>query len=65
MPFARVAKEWTDANQTLSADVQAKLRRRDDSNSTASVRGLALDTDFSAVDPSQYVLSICIECTSA
>lgn len=54
MPFARIADEWEHNNQTIPDEVQAKIGKRDN---PPVVRGLLLDTNFAAVDPSQYVLS--------
>jgi hypothetical protein len=50
MPFARVAKEWTHENQTIPDQIKAKMQKRDDES---SVRGIRLDTNFAAIDPSQ------------
>ena len=50
-PFARVSRSWVHEDQTLPADVSAKLARRADE--IPQVRGLALDTNFTAVDPSK------------
>ncbi|KAJ8693171.1 hypothetical protein PTI98_010412 [Pleurotus ostreatus] len=50
-PFARVSRSWVHEDQTLPADVSAKLTRRADE--IPQVRGLALDTNFTAVDPSK------------
>ena len=59
MAFARVASEWTHHDQTLPDELDAELSRRD---VKPMVRGLSLDTDFAAVDPTVYVLSIwCLE----
>ncbi|KAI0775388.1 hypothetical protein BC629DRAFT_1527098 [Irpex lacteus] len=46
-PFARVANEWKHSNQSIPDHIAAEIIKRD---LTASVRGLALDTNFSAVD---------------
>ena len=51
MPFARVADEWSDQDQSVPSSVAAQLARRDDSPSP--VRAIAIDTNFAAVDPSQ------------
>ena len=51
MPFARVAEEWTHEDQSGPSAVAAKLARRDDG--PAVVRGITIDTNFAAVDPSQ------------
>ncbi|KAF4596137.1 hypothetical protein EYR38_007511 [Pleurotus pulmonarius] len=50
-PFARVSRSWVHEDQTLPTDVSAKLARRADE--IPQVRGLALDTNFTAVDPSK------------
>ncbi|KAF7289296.1 hypothetical protein MIND_01391300 [Mycena indigotica] len=53
-PFARVARSWVHANQTLPTDVakkiEAKLRKRQDEEPIL-VQGLALDTQFDKIDP--------------
>ncbi|KAI0092175.1 hypothetical protein BDY19DRAFT_884355 [Irpex rosettiformis] len=54
MPFARVAKEWTHENQTIPAQVQATIQKRDNSStSTPTVRGIRLDVNFAAIDPTK------------
>ncbi|KAJ3479391.1 hypothetical protein NLI96_g9099 [Meripilus lineatus] len=50
MPFARVARKWLHQNQTLPSSVSAKFKQRAKS---FTVHGLALDTNFDSVDPSQ------------
>ncbi|KAF4571662.1 hypothetical protein EYR36_009005 [Pleurotus pulmonarius] len=50
-PFAQVSRSWVHEDQTLPTDVSAKLARRADE--IPQVRGLALDTNFTAVDPSK------------
>lgn len=54
MPFARIASEWTSENQTVPSDVAASSRRRDDT-APPSVRGISIDTNWAAIDPSKYV----------
>ena len=51
-PFARVAKEWKHSNQSIPDHIAAKITKRE---LAASVRGLTLDTNFSAVDANVYV----------
>ncbi|KAI0092173.1 hypothetical protein BDY19DRAFT_584807 [Irpex rosettiformis] len=46
-PFARVAKEWKHSDQSVPDHVLKAIKR----DRSASVRGLSLDTNFSAVDP--------------
>lgn len=55
MPFARIVQEWMHDDQTVPAHVQSLLAKRD---TPPVVRGLRLDTNFSAVDPSQYVTTL-------
>ncbi|KAJ8454922.1 hypothetical protein ONZ45_g19117 [Pleurotus djamor] len=50
-PFARVARSWIHEDQSLPDSVGAKLTRRQAQD--AQVRGLALDTNFAAVDASK------------
>ncbi|KAJ7058958.1 hypothetical protein C8F01DRAFT_284946 [Mycena amicta] len=55
-PFARVARAWVHADQTIPDDVaatiDAKLRKRQDPDAEAPpVLGLAIDTSFADVDP--------------
>ncbi|KAH8923602.1 hypothetical protein BT69DRAFT_1262291 [Atractiella rhizophila] len=47
MPFARVARVWTHKNQSIPSNV--KLAK---SGRIPTVHGLAIDTNFAAVDPS-------------
>lgn len=51
MPFARISSEWSHENQTVPDEVAKKLRRRGDSS--PSVRGISLDTEFGKIDPKQ------------
>lgn len=51
MPFARVANKWLSQDQTVPSSITAKFRGK-----SFTVHELALDTDFSSVDPSQYAL---------
>ena len=46
MPFARVAKTWVADDQSLPTNVTAP----------GTVRGVALDINFSALDVEKYVL---------
>ncbi|KAJ3482999.1 hypothetical protein NLI96_g6615 [Meripilus lineatus] len=48
MPFARVANKWLSQDQTVPSSITAKFRGK-----SFTVHELALDTDFSSVDPSQ------------
>ncbi|KAJ3528236.1 hypothetical protein NM688_g8023 [Phlebia brevispora] len=50
MAFARVADEWAHQNQSLPSDVIANTTGQ---NGTAAVRGMKLDTNFAAINPSQ------------
>ncbi|KAJ8701065.1 hypothetical protein PTI98_004028 [Pleurotus ostreatus] len=49
MAFARVVKSWVDDNQNVPMEVESKMQRRGADN---PVRGLTLDTNFAAIDPS-------------
>ncbi|KAF9494289.1 hypothetical protein BDN71DRAFT_1002679 [Pleurotus eryngii] len=49
MAFARVVKSWVDDNQNVPMEVESKIQRRGVDN---PVRGLTLDTNFAAIDPS-------------
>ncbi|KAL4259382.1 hypothetical protein AB1N83_008474 [Pleurotus pulmonarius] len=49
MAFARVVKSWVDDNQNVPMEIEAKMQRRGIDN---PVRGLTLDTNFAAIDPS-------------
>ncbi|KDQ32567.1 hypothetical protein PLEOSDRAFT_1098567 [Pleurotus ostreatus PC15] len=49
MAFARVVKSWVDDNQNVPMEVESKMQRRGTDN---PVRGLTLDTNFAAIDPS-------------
>lgn len=49
--FARVSRSWVHEDQTIPSSIAARIVRRADAQ--PEVRGLALDTDFSKVDPSQ------------
>ncbi|KAI0700589.1 hypothetical protein BC835DRAFT_1304043 [Cytidiella melzeri] len=53
MPFARIAKEWKHQNQTIPSQIKEKMQKRDDDPNVSTVRGMSLDTNFAAVDPSQ------------
>lgn len=60
MHFARVAREWTHENQTIPAEVQTKIQKRDSNSSAVAptdVRGISLDMNWAAVDPAQYVFN--------
>ncbi|THU98962.1 hypothetical protein K435DRAFT_828282 [Dendrothele bispora CBS 962.96] len=58
--FARISRNWVHEDQSLPANLARSLRRRD--GTTPDVQGLALDTDFAAVDPAQNGnVSIAIE----
>jgi len=50
MPFARVAREWDSEDQTIPSGV---LVRRSGNGSPPTVKAMALDTDFSAIDASK------------
>ncbi|KIK64055.1 hypothetical protein GYMLUDRAFT_71501 [Collybiopsis luxurians FD-317 M1] len=52
--FARVAKSYIPDDQSVPADIAARFIRRDGNSSTPQVRGLSLDTNWSAIDPSKY-----------
>lgn len=49
MPFARIANAWVDQNQSIPENVARSLVRR--AGTTPQVKALALDTNFTAVDP--------------
>ena len=51
MPFARVAKVWDHENQTR--DIR-RLGRFYVAGASMNVKGISLDTNFSAIDSSQY-----------
>ncbi|KAJ7354164.1 hypothetical protein DFH08DRAFT_854328 [Mycena albidolilacea] len=46
--FARVSKSWVSDDQSIPASLQARVVRRDGSQPT--VKAVAIDTDFDAVD---------------
>ncbi|KAJ7354171.1 hypothetical protein DFH08DRAFT_41770 [Mycena albidolilacea] len=46
--FARVSKPWVPDDQSIPASLQARVVRRDGSQST--VKAVAIDTDFDAVE---------------
>ena len=48
MPFARIVDEWIHDDQSLPEELDVELSRRD---VKPAVKGITLDTDFSAVDP--------------
>jgi hypothetical protein len=48
MPFARVARDWVHEDQSVPVEVARQLSRRQDA---PPVLGVALDTNFEAVDP--------------
>jgi len=50
-PFARVAKSWVPADQSIPASIAPRLVRRD--GSQPEVKALSLDTNFGAVDTSK------------
>lgn len=50
MPFARVAKVWDHENQTR--DIR-RLGRFYVAGASTNVKGISLDTNFSAIDASQ------------
>ncbi|KAF7378215.1 hypothetical protein MSAN_00246200 [Mycena sanguinolenta] len=50
-PFARVQKSWIPADQSMPADIAARIVRRD--GSQPQVQALTLDTNFTAVDSSK------------
>ncbi|CCM02698.1 uncharacterized protein FIBRA_04804 [Fibroporia radiculosa] len=50
MPFARVANIWDHDNQTSPLSRRGRFSRRDD---YPTVKGISLDTSFSAIDPSE------------
>jgi hypothetical protein len=47
MPFARIVREWDSEDQTIPTGV---LVRRAEDGSLPTVRAMALDTEFSAID---------------
>ncbi|KAG7095281.1 hypothetical protein E1B28_006053 [Marasmius oreades] len=49
--FARISRTWVHEDQSLPVELARALRKRD--GPTPSVQGLALDTDFGAIDPAQ------------
>uniref|UniRef100_A0A0W0EY55 DUF7223 domain-containing protein n=1 Tax=Moniliophthora roreri TaxID=221103 RepID=A0A0W0EY55_MONRR len=49
--FARISRNWVHEDQSLPPQLAKTLRRRD--GTVPEVQGLALDTDFSAIDPAQ------------
>ncbi|KAJ7143851.1 hypothetical protein C8R44DRAFT_759017 [Mycena epipterygia] len=59
--FARVSRNWIHADQSLPLDVAAQLARRDD---TSLVQGLAVDTNFADVDPTNGNVSIAVAGTT-
>ncbi|KAK7457234.1 hypothetical protein VKT23_010536 [Stygiomarasmius scandens] len=58
--FARISRNWVHEDQSLPSNLARSIRRRD--GTTPDVQGLAVDTDFAAVDPAQNGnVSIAIE----
>ncbi|KAL6305714.1 hypothetical protein BKA93DRAFT_211137 [Sparassis latifolia] len=51
MPFARISDTWDHEDQSMPAEKRSRLFYRQGS---AVVKGFSLDTNFSAIDPSQY-----------
>ncbi|KAL0576061.1 hypothetical protein V5O48_005919 [Marasmius crinis-equi] len=49
--FARISRNWVHQDQSLPAELARALRKRD--GTVPAVQGLALDTDFEAIDPAQ------------
>ncbi|KAK7049915.1 hypothetical protein VNI00_005345 [Paramarasmius palmivorus] len=49
--FARISRNWVHEDQSLPPQLARSLRRRD--GTVPEVQGLALDTDFGAIDPEQ------------
>ncbi|KAK1222410.1 hypothetical protein PQX77_014743 [Marasmius sp. AFHP31] len=49
--FARISRNWVHQDQSLPADLARSLRKRD--GTLPKVQGLALDTNFDAIDPAQ------------
>ncbi|ESK93406.1 hypothetical protein Moror_1817 [Moniliophthora roreri MCA 2997] len=49
--FARISRNWVHEDQSLPPQLAKTLRRRD--GTVPEVQGLALDTDFGAIDPAQ------------
>ncbi|KAK1226351.1 hypothetical protein PQX77_010678 [Marasmius sp. AFHP31] len=50
--FARIHRNWVHEDQSLPAEVVKSLQKRD--GALPKVQGLALDTNFDAMDPAQY-----------
>ena len=50
MPFAIVGREWVHQDQSIPASKRSKILRRDGSKPV--VKGIALSTNYSAVDAS-------------
>ncbi|KAF7297644.1 hypothetical protein MKEN_01387500 [Mycena kentingensis (nom. inval.)] len=67
VPFARVARIWVHADQTVPDDVAqaiaAKRRRRQDS-AAPQVQGITLDTDFAAADPTNGEVNVAVTGTT-
>ncbi|KAF9451431.1 hypothetical protein P691DRAFT_773101 [Macrolepiota fuliginosa MF-IS2] len=49
--FGRLSKTWVDADQSIPASIASKLNRR--AGQSPVVRGVAIDTDFKALDVSE------------
>ncbi|KAF5391162.1 hypothetical protein D9757_003104 [Collybiopsis confluens] len=52
--FARVAQSYIPDDQSLPANIAARFIKRDGNSTTPQVKGLSLDTNFSAIDPTKY-----------
>lgn len=51
MAFARIADEFIHEDQSVPSSIAAQLSRR--AGTTSNVRGIAIDTNFAAIDPAQ------------
>ncbi|KAJ7246984.1 hypothetical protein C8J57DRAFT_1359761 [Mycena rebaudengoi] len=61
MPFARVARDWVHEDQSVPVEVARQLSRRQDA---PPVLGVALDTNFEAVDPANGEVNVAVSGTT-
>ncbi|KAF7329620.1 hypothetical protein MKEN_00225000 [Mycena kentingensis (nom. inval.)] len=52
-PFARIARAWISADQSIPSSIAARLAPRADGNAQPEVQAVTLDTNYAAVDNSK------------